>query len=36
MLFQKKHQKKVQIIWKILCILIVVSMILLYLPGLLS
>ena len=32
MLFDKKHQKKIQIIWAVLCILIIISMILLYAP----
>ena len=36
MLFNKKHQKKVQIIWAVLCTLIIISMVLLYAPGLFS
>ncbi len=32
MFFSKKHQKKIQIIWGILVILIIISMILLYSP----
>jgi len=32
MLFNKKHQKKVQVIWAVLTVLIIVSMILLYAP----
>lgn len=34
MLFNKKHRKKIQFIWGILCVLIIVSMILLYVPAL--
>ena len=34
MLFNKKHQKKVQAIWMVLGVLIILSMILLYAPGL--
>ena len=30
MLFHKKHQKKIQLIWKIIVLLIAVSMVLLY------
>jgi predicted nucleic acid-binding Zn ribbon protein len=30
MLFNKKHQKKVQAIWVVLCALIIVSMVLMY------
>jgi len=36
MLFNKKHQKKINVIWFVVCILIILSMILLYLPGLYS
>jgi competence protein ComGC len=36
MLFQKKHQKKIQLIWTIVVIVIIASMIMLYLPGLFS
>jgi predicted nucleic acid-binding Zn ribbon protein len=32
MLFDKRHKKKVQFIWVVLCILIIVSMMLLYTP----
>lgn len=32
MLFNKKHQKKIQLIWGILAIVVIVSMILLYFP----
>ncbi len=32
MLFNKKHQKKIQTIWVVLCVLIIVSMVLLYSP----
>gem|GEM_PF-1059736 len=32
MLFNKKHQKRLQVIWGILSILIILSMILLYSP----
>ena len=36
MLFQKKHQKKVQTVWTVVCVIIIISMILLYVPGLFS
>ncbi len=32
MLFNKKHQKKIQVIWAVVSLLIIVSMILLYSP----
>jgi len=32
MFFNKKHQKKIQVIWAVVCVLIIVSMILLYSP----
>jgi hypothetical protein len=32
MLFNKKHQKKIQAIWGVLAFLVAVSMILLYFP----
>ncbi|TSC68135.1 MAG: hypothetical protein G01um101472_142 [Parcubacteria group bacterium Gr01-1014_72] len=32
MLFEKKHQKKIKIVWAIVCILIIVSMVILYTP----
>ncbi|KKT00853.1 MAG: hypothetical protein UW07_C0010G0037 [Candidatus Nomurabacteria bacterium GW2011_GWF2_43_8] len=32
MLFHKKHQKKIQAVWGVLSILIIISMILLYSP----
>lgn len=32
MLFQKKHKGKVQLIWGIVAVLVIVSMILLYFP----
>jgi len=32
MLFNKKHQKKIQAIWGALAVLVIVSMILLYFP----
>lgn len=32
MLFDKKHQKKVRIIWGVLAVMIALSMILLYFP----
>jgi len=32
MLFNKKNQKKVQIIWGVLATLVIISMILLYFP----
>lgn len=32
MLFQKKHQRKIQAVWKVLVILIIISMVLLYAP----
>lgn len=32
MLFNKKHQKKIQIIWGILAALVAISMVLLYFP----
>ena len=32
MLFDRKHKKKVQMIWKIMVIAIIISMILLYSP----
>lgn len=34
MLFQKKHRRKIGIAWGILCVLIIISMILLYIPAL--
>ncbi|KKW21534.1 MAG: hypothetical protein UY62_C0022G0003 [Parcubacteria group bacterium GW2011_GWF2_50_9] len=34
MLFNKKHRRKIGIIWGILCVLIIISMILLYVPAL--
>jgi hypothetical protein len=33
MLFQKKHQKKIQLIWKIIVIVMILGMIALYMPG---
>lgn len=33
MLFDRRHKKKVQAVWMILVILIIVSMVLLYMPG---
>jgi len=33
MLFDQKHKKKVQAIWYVIVVLVVVSMILLYMPG---
>jgi hypothetical protein len=36
MLFQKKNKKAFQVIWAILSILMIVSMVVLYLPGLFS
>ena len=32
MLFDRRHKKKIQMTWTILCIVIIVSMILLYSP----
>jgi len=32
MLFNKKHQKKIQVIWSVLAVLVAISMILLYAP----
>lgn len=32
MLFNKKHRRTVGIIWGVLCVLIIVSMVLLYTP----
>lgn len=32
MLFNKKHQKKIQTAWVVVCVLIIISMILLYMP----
>lgn len=32
MLFEKRHRKKVGIIWAVLCVLIIISMVLLYTP----
>jgi len=32
MLFNKKHQKKIQIVWAVVGVLIIISMILLYSP----
>ncbi len=34
MLFDRKHKKKIQIVWGIVVILVIVSMIALYLPSL--
>lgn len=34
MLFEKKHRKKIQIAWTILSLLIAISMVILYMPGL--
>ena len=36
MLFQKKHQKKIQAVWAVVVVIIIISMIMLYLPGLFS
>ena len=36
MLFNKRHRKRIGIIWGVLCVLIIVSMIALYLPALYS
>ena len=33
MLFNKKHQKKIQTAWAVLCVFIIISMILLYFPS---
>ncbi|KKU70502.1 MAG: hypothetical protein UX94_C0005G0064 [Parcubacteria group bacterium GW2011_GWA2_47_21] len=32
MFFQNKHRKKINAIWAVLCVLIIISMILLYTP----
>ena len=32
MLLDKKNRKKIQIVWTILCVMIIISMILLYTP----
>jgi hypothetical protein len=34
MLFNPKHRKKVELVWKIVCLIVVVGMILLYVPTL--
>jgi len=34
MLFNQKHKKKIQIFWIVISVLVIVSMILLYMPGL--
>jgi hypothetical protein len=36
MLFQKKHQKKIQAVWAVVVVLLILSMIILYIPGLFS
>ncbi len=36
MLFQKKHQKKIQAVWTVVVVLLILSMIILYIPGLFS
>ena len=34
MLFNPKHRKKITMVWTVLCVLIIISMILLYIPAL--
>lgn len=34
MLFQQKNKKAFKIIWTVLCVIIILSMVLLYIPGL--
>ena len=34
MLFHKKSKKVIGVVWGVLCILIIISMVLLYMPGL--
>lgn len=36
MLFHKKHRRKVSIIWGVVCVLIIISMVMLYIPALLQ
>ncbi len=35
MFFDPRHKKKIGFIWAVICVLIMISMVLLYLPGLL-
>jgi|GEM_PF-872386 predicted nucleic acid-binding Zn ribbon protein len=34
MLFNKKHRRKINIVWGVICVLIIISMVLLYMPAL--
>ena len=36
MLFEKKNKKKFQTVWTVICVLVIIGMIALYLPGLFS
>jgi flagellar basal body-associated protein FliL len=36
MLFDPKHKKKLNIIWMVVCVVVILGMILLYMPALFS
>jgi hypothetical protein len=33
MLFDKRHKKKINAIWVVICVLIIISMVILYMPN---